>query len=136
MIRETRSPFRDPVEYYLLLRGWARSDSIDWHPFFLNGRRTYASATVVSRIGASALPTKTTLRSGQREKSHISALFRRRDASSRGPTFIGRRTPSSTDEKTDSKKKRRPSRAPNGSLNPSVADRDDVPRPEVGGRAD
>jgi len=82
-------------EYYLLLRGWARSGSIDWHPFFLNGCRMYASATVVSRIGASALPTKM-MRSGWRGKSHISSLSRRRDVSSRGPTFIGRRASSST----------------------------------------
>lgn len=108
-LRRVSSRPREPDGYYLPLRGWARSGSIDWHPFFLNGRRTYASAAVVSRIGAGALPTRTTVRSGRRGKSHISALSRRRDATSRGPTFIGGRAPSFT-----TGTKRRASRKRNG----------------------
>lgn len=98
---------REPDGYYLPLRGWARSGSIDWHPFFLNGRRTYASAAVVSRIGAGALPTRTTVRSGRRRKSHISALSRRRDATSlvRGLTFIEGRAPSSTTKRRATRKR-------------------------------
>jgi len=69
---------------YLLLRVWARSGSIDWHPFFLNGPRwSCASLAGVNCIGASAAPTATTMGSGRRGKPHISALSRRRDAVAR-----------------------------------------------------